>query len=500
MDLGGNKQPCSFNPRKDATIFSILFFNWVNPLLYKGYKKDLEQQDLYTPLYEDRSDVLGDKLQYSWNQELEKCKLDTTKIQNESNSKLSKPSFIGAIIRTFGFSLIPLGIICFVEECVIRLLQPWFMGQLMRYFTYGTNNVSTLMACVYAFGVVFMTGCYCLIHHQYVFGVRMFGMRLRVAASSLIYRKTLKLTTASASKHTTGTIVNLMSNDVNRFDLCVIHLHYLWVAPLQFAIVIYLTWDLLEEVTLAGAAIMLFFIPMQGWLSNQFYRLRGETAKRTDVRINLMNEIINGIKVIKMYVWETSFANLIAKERRDEINVIKKTFYLRAFDSASSMIFVRLALALILILWVLNQNIVTPELAFLTLAWYNVSVLCLVYFLPSACTLGSEALKSISRIENFLLLEEFTVMEHEKKDLGVANAVIYNESGLLELSTRSNITVRNACAKWNPMADLHTIKDITFQISKGECYGICGSVGDGKSSVLQALLGELPLQSGDIYI
>ena len=52
------------------------------------------------------------------------------------------------------------------------------------------------------------------------------------------------------------------------------------------------------------------------WLSRQFFQLRGKTAKRTDERISLMNEIINGIKVIKMYAWESSFAKLIEKTRR----------------------------------------------------------------------------------------------------------------------------------------------------------------------------------------
>ena len=84
---------------------------------------------------------------------------------------------------------------------------------------------------------------------------------------------------------------------------------------------------------------------------------------------------------------------------REEINVIRQTCYFRTFNMASFMIFVRLALALILVVWVLGQNIVTPEIAFLTFSWYNITRLSLVMFVPNAFTFLAEALKSIKRIE-----------------------------------------------------------------------------------------------------
>ena len=44
-------------------MFSMLYFSWVNPLLYKGFKKELEQHDLYEPLDDARSEFLGETLQ-----------------------------------------------------------------------------------------------------------------------------------------------------------------------------------------------------------------------------------------------------------------------------------------------------------------------------------------------------------------------------------------------------------------------------------------------------
>lgn len=47
---------------------------------------------------------------------------------------------------------------------------------------------------------------------------------------------------------------------------------------------------------------------------------RAETAVLTDDRIRRMNEVISGIRVIKMFGWEKSFASLVDEVRRS-VNV-----------------------------------------------------------------------------------------------------------------------------------------------------------------------------------
>ena len=43
---------------------------------------------------------------------------------------------------------------------------------------------------------------------------------------------------------------------------------------------------------------------------------RRTTSKKSDKRINLLNEIFHGIKIIKMYCWENSFELMIEKLRK----------------------------------------------------------------------------------------------------------------------------------------------------------------------------------------
>jgi len=39
-------------------------------------------------------------------------------------------------------------------------------------------------------------------------------------------------------------------------------------------------------------------------------------AEKTDNRLRLMNQVITGLQVIKMYVWEIPFYNLVEKARK----------------------------------------------------------------------------------------------------------------------------------------------------------------------------------------
>ena len=125
-------------------------------------------------------------------------------------------------------------------------------------------------------------------------------------------------------------MVNLLSNDVNRFDTFPMFLHYLWCGPLQFVLIMYLSWRSIGNPTFVGGALILLYIPFQGWIGKKFSQLRSETAKKTDIRIRIMSEIIQGIKVIKMYAWENSFAKLIAEARKEEISIIQKTCLYKA--------------------------------------------------------------------------------------------------------------------------------------------------------------------------
>ena len=120
-------------------IISKVGFRWMNKLLGEGYKKELGIEDLYEVRQEDRSTVVGDNLErfvvmFTVLQSLLKVQFRSwlSEIKTEEKSReetASKPRLGIAILKTFGWSYISLGFFTFLEECVIRVYQPIFMGK-----------------------------------------------------------------------------------------------------------------------------------------------------------------------------------------------------------------------------------------------------------------------------------------------------------------------------------------------------------------------------------
>lgn len=150
----------------------------------------------------------------------------------------------------------------FVVFSICRVLQPVFLGRLLRY--YNTKEVDTFHAYLYATGIILCSAVNVFVIHPYMMAILHMGMKIRVACCSLIYRKALKLTRTALGETTIGQAVNLLSNDVSRFDVAIIFLHFLWIGPLETVVLTYFMYREVEISSIIGVAILLLFIPLQG--------------------------------------------------------------------------------------------------------------------------------------------------------------------------------------------------------------------------------------------
>lgn len=196
--------------------------------------------------------------------------------------------------------------------------QPIFLGGLITYFG-AVGDVGTTFglspAYTFAGALILSNGLFVLFMHTAQLSQYHCGMKMRIAMCSIIYRKSLRLSNGSLGNMSVGQVVNLLSNDVSRLDSSIVLLHYLWLGPIETVIVSYLVYCEIGWPSFVGVAIMLSFVPMQGYLGHKSSAFRWKVARKTDERVRLMNEIIQGIRVIKMYAWERPFGRLVKVAR-----------------------------------------------------------------------------------------------------------------------------------------------------------------------------------------
>ncbi|KMQ90611.1 multidrug resistance-associated protein, partial [Lasius niger] len=524
------------NPRAGANIISALTFSWILRTFWVGYRRDLEVTDLYTPLKEHTSGILGVKIAKAWEKECEAYNHRLEKsARTGSQKKVSEPSLLRVIIKVFGVKIMLYGVVLAVMEILLRLLQPIFLGQLLRY--YNTQEVDEFHAYMYAIGIILCSAVNVFIVHPYMMGILHMGMKIRVACCSLIYRKTLKLTRTALGETTIGQAVNLLSNDVNRFDISIIFLHYLWVGPLETIVITFFMYYFLDIgiSAIIGVASLLAFIPLQGWLGKKSSELRLRTAIRTDERVRLTNEIISGIQAIKMYTWEKPFSALIAKARKKEVNVIRGTSYIRGVTMSFIIFTTRMSLFITVLAYVLFGFKITAEKVFMITAYYNILRTTMTVFFPQGITQVAEAMVSIKRLQQFMMYDEMespkTVKENANENYKENANESYKENTNENYKKNANenykenakkdlinheksdrvttdqpdyiehcISIENGSAKWVDYEREDTLQNINIKVRPGELFAVVGQVGAGKSSLMNIILKELRLQQGSIQV
>ncbi|XP_056882196.1 ATP-binding cassette sub-family C member 4-like [Takifugu flavidus] len=473
--MEGVGQSVKRNPVATAGLVSKVFFWWLNPLFRIGYKRRLEEDDMYPVLPEDGSETLGLELSRHWELEIQKATKD-----------LRKPSLSKAIINCYWKSYSVLGVFTLVEES-IKVVQPIFLGMVIRYFeSYNPLDLNALYESLgYAAGLSLCTLGLVVLHHLYFYYVQRSGMKIRVAMCHMIYKKALSLSSSAMGKTTTGQIVNLLSNDVNRFDEVTIFLHFLWVGPLQAAIVVALLWAEIGPSCLAGMGVLMFLMPMQTMFGRLFSKFRSKTATLTDSRIRTMNEVVSGIRIIKMYAWEKPFAALVSNIRSKEISKVMKSSYLRGLNMASFFCASKIIVFVTFTLYVLLGNTISASRVFVTVSLYSAVRLTVTLFFPNAIETLYESRVSIQRIQEFLMLEE----------------IIKNNPSLpQEKEKNASVEIQNLTCYWDKHVDAPSLQNVSFSLNSNQLIAVIGPVGAGKSSLLSSILGELPKEKGVLTV
>ncbi|XP_042654867.1 multidrug resistance-associated protein 1 isoform X1 [Tyto alba] len=498
-----DSNPC---PEFCASFLSRITFWWITGLMVQGYRRPLEAKDLWSLNKEDKSEEIVPGLARNWAKEWAKTKRQPLNMlyspknqQKSSNSsgdvteeaealiikpsqKSSEASLFKVLYKTFG----PYFLMSFLFKAAHDLLM--FAGpEILKLLINFVNNKAAPNWQGYFYtGLLFVCACLqTLILHQYFHICFVTGMRLKTAIVGVIYRKALVITNSARKTSTVGEIVNLMSVDAQRFMDLATYINMIWSAPLQVILALYLLWQNLGPSVLAGVAVMILLVPINAVMAMKTKTYQVAQMKSKDNRIKLMNEILNGIKVLKLYAWELAFREKVLEIRQKELKVLKKSAYLAAmatFTWVCAPFLVALSTFAVYVT-IDTNNILDAQKAFVSLALFNILRFPL-NMLPMVISSIVEASVSLKRLRVFL--------SHEELDPdSIIRGPITEAEGC--------IVVKNATFNWSKN-DPPSLNSINFTVPEGSLVAVVGQVGCGKSSLLSALLGEMDKKEGYVVV
>ncbi|XP_044107048.1 multidrug resistance-associated protein 1-like isoform X2 [Neovison vison] len=305
-------------------------YSWFSRVIVLGYKKPLEREDLCELHESDSSYIVCPIFEKQWRKEvLRTQERQEVKASFPKETHARKPSLVYALWNTFKFVLIQVALFKVFAD-ILSFTSPLIMKQMIIFCEhrpdFGWSGYGYALAL---FVVVFLQT---LILQQYQRFNMLTSAKIKTAVIGLIYKKALLLSNVSRKRFSTGEITNLMSADAQQLMDLTANLSLLWSAPFQILMAISLLWQELGPAVLAGVAVLVFVIPVNAFVATRVKKLKKSQTKNKDKQIKLLNEILHGIKILKLYAWESSYQKKIIEIREQELEVQKSAGYLAVFS------------------------------------------------------------------------------------------------------------------------------------------------------------------------
>uniref|UniRef100_A0A667YL76 ABC-type glutathione-S-conjugate transporter n=1 Tax=Myripristis murdjan TaxID=586833 RepID=A0A667YL76_9TELE len=462
-----------------VNMFILVHLSSLSSMVIKGYKRPLVQEDLWDLNEADSTGYINQLFQSTMQSELHAARIrfqnslkkpacrNRDSVQEEGiQNGLSNDTGCNALAVT-GLS----DDLSFELSCKLHF---FFFSRMMVSFA-DDKSIYTWKGYIYALLLLVVAILQSLCLQQYFQRCFVLGMKVRTAIMAAVYKKSLVVSNDARKESTVGETVNLMSADAQRFNDVTNFIHLLWSCPLQIALAIVFLWFELGPSVLAGLAVMVLMVPVNGLLATKARNIQIENMKFKDRRMKIMNEILNGIKVsiLKLYAWELSFQKQVGDIREDELKVMRNFAYL---TSVSTFIFTCAPALVSLVSFavfvgVSPDNILNAEKAFTAISLFNILRFPLAMLPMLIAAMVQKGSFSLS------------ICLHLRPCVSIDTAV----------------SVCDGTFAWERDAEA-VLKNVSLDIKPGRLVAVVGAVGSGKSSLMSALLGEMHNTKGFVNI
>jgi ABC-type multidrug transport system fused ATPase/permease subunit len=513
--VGPNKGGLS--EQEKAGWFSKLFFGWISPLLAKGFSKKLEMEDV--PV--NSTGMRAESMMARW----------TTLWDAAADQK--KPAMrMVAVMWPFVRRTWLLQILMKIVGDLLRFVQPLCMQAIIQWLTDMNAEPpfwASFVAADYrgAYYVFVMIGAMLLqglvYTHCFFLGGEM-AFAARSTTILAIYEKALGQAIHARADTTTGKVVNLMSSDCTRLQWYMPWTHLIFTGTLQFAIACWYLWQLIGSALLGGLVVIACATPAQTWCVEVMRTWNARVLDKRDKRLGKVSELLGAVKLVKCNGWEKPFEQRINTDRETELAALFKYFFMMLMSSVCwEAVPTLVAIAVFSWYALASSAQFTTEVAFTSLALLDI--------VAEPCTIAgwiiSDCLAlyvAFGRIGAFLCSDDIDSKAVQQSDTvnpsrpsvvittghfawgfpaktdpegKEVKKVLARLEKALEASEISEKTSKEATAallnesREADMEKAFQLREIDLEIDQGILLAIVGEVGSGKSSLLQAILGEM---------
>lgn len=558
-----------------APFLSLLTFQWMAPLMTTGYQRPLELNDIWLVNPNRAAPVLSAKLQASFQKRL---------------ARGDKYPLLWSMYETFKFEFW-LGGMCQLLSSVLQVMAPFTLRYLISfassaYIARAEHTPSPHIAngIGLVIGISLMQMFQSMGTNHFIYRGQMLGAQSRGVLITVIFEKAMKISgrakaggkaivdaenekidirdeaqkkgffqrmvnkklnpkggaqvTADKARGISGDgagwgngrVVNLMSTDTYRIDQASGMFHMVWTSPVAIVITLVVLLINLSYSALAGFGLLVIGIPLLTKAIKSLFVRRRAINKITDQRVSLTQEIIQAVRFVKYFGWESSFLERINSIRKREIRAIQILLSIRNAINAASISLPIFASMLSFITYNLSHHDLNPAYVFSSLALFN-SLRMPLNLLPLVIGQMVDAWSSIGRVQDFLIAEEQnddfiwdmegkyaismqhadftwerTITQDPDKKAGLQpdkkrRSKEVKDAEKLAAKTR-NIpdSSKNGEDSSSTLTEVEPFKlhGVDFSVGRNELIAVIGGVGSGKSSLLAALAGDMRRTNGSI--
>lgn len=439
-------------------------------------------------------------------------------------SKNSKTSLFWPILRIFWTKLLTIQISVLFYNAS-KMLFTLFLSQLLQRIEEGDKGEAYKWAGA-LFAAVFV-GIYA--NHQTFFqGARLVG-QLKPALIGMIYRKINKISFYSINQVSIGKIVNIAANDLNSFEYDLTYVFYLILAPFVLAGALGLLWSLFGVYCLPGVGCILIVWPVQARFAKVSEKYAEAKNNVTDERVRLTNEMIENIRLLKIYAWDMEFERLISNSREKEIKLLRKLGYTEYFGGHMlSKLAPAIGTFLIFISYQLSGHTLTTDKVYSAVIMLSFLRGATVYFASVGFKFVVEAKLTFERVRQILDMDElnfgsqsthepprnpqnsvefcdFTASWGESVAMSQENkpSKRYQLGDITKKfkkgkNNKGKVFQREVRTRRTATYELKALSNINISVEQGTLCCLIGKVGCGKSTLLMSFFNEVPKTTGEL--